>query len=59
MKFTNTVEHRDGTKLKVESFETREEAKTAARKTAKEYGMFRHAGHVVNYAKHIELFTNY
>lgn len=59
MKFINTVEHVDGTKIKVESFDTREEAQGAARKTAKEYGMYRHAGHVVNYPKHIELFTNY
>lgn len=59
MKFINTVEHFDGTKVKVETFETRELATKAARKTAKEMGMVRHAGHVVNYSKHVELFTNY
>ena len=59
MSFTNTVEHFDGTKVKVESFETRELAKKAARKTAKEFGMIRHAGHVVNYHAYVELFTNY
>lgn len=59
IKFTNTVEHRDGTIINVKSFETRKEAKKEARKTMKEYNMINHAGHKVNYTEYTELYTNY
>lgn len=57
--FTNTIENFNGQSVKVENFNTKEEAKKAVRKLMKEFGMVKHAGHVVNYSGHVELFTNY
>lgn len=57
--FKNTVEHHNGEVIETLTFETLKEAKKSARQLKKKYEMISHAGHVVNYTKHIELYTNY
>ena len=57
--FKNTVEHHNGNVIEVREYETRKEAKADQRNIMKQYGMIRHAGHVVNYSDHLEMHTNY
>lgn len=39
--------------------ETLKEARKAIRELIKKYTMIRHAGHIVNYQTHTELWTNF
>jgi hypothetical protein len=57
--FTNTIEHNNGTTIEVVEYTERSEAKKGQRDLIKKYGMQRHAGHIVNYSDHTELYTNY
>ena len=59
MNYTNTLEDANRNDVSVNTFSTRKEAQKAARKTAKEFNLQRHAGHVINYSTGFELFTNY
>lgn len=41
------------------SFDTKKEANKFKRSMIKEHDLINHAGHIVNYSKRKELFTNY
>mgnify|MGYP003649057888 CR=1 FL=1 len=57
--FKVTIESFNSTVIESQSFNTKKEANTFKRQTMKINNMVKHAGHVVNYAEGLELFTNY
>ena len=57
--FKVTIESFNNAVIETQSFKTKKEANTFKRQTMKANDMVKHAHHVVNYAKGLELFTNY
>ena len=57
--FNNTIENFNGTVIRTDKFETRQEAKKGARKAIKEFKLYKHAGHIVSYEDKIEMFFSY
>lgn len=45
--------------IEAAQFENKKEADKEKREMIKRYKMIRHAGHIVNYRDHKELYTNY
>lgn len=57
--FKVTIESFNNTVIETQSFNTKKEANVFKRQAIKLNGMIKHAHHVVNYSKGLELFTNY